>query len=764
MRGRGNFHKLFLNFLEDTLSEEERREFTEALQSDEGLAVELAQYQQIMKIEREIARQQFDLDDQFTDRVMARLSRRPWYSRGVVMQYLNGLGKYIRNKLNTNAIVLIGVMALIWWFFPPAGGPLSGARGYVGDRIYVVEDHILTTITGTYGALLMVLCFLFSVIFIISKKVKRAGAFLVMTCLMFTSRSVVSTWFNDRPSFQENDLTVYNDGHPTNSRESVAFNKLGITRPPASEVVAAKDGQHVNPFSNYSFFTSQDLVNERNSPKTEAFGGLFEPEESTGERYMQVPPGIPVLTRNEPRSTFSIDVDTGSYTNSRRYIRLGQLPPPQAVRVEEFLNYFDYTYSQSADGSPFATSFEIAPAIDESGKYLLKIGIKAQNGQTGEVEKPWNLVFLIDTSGSMDATDKLPLVKQSLSLLVDKMRTGDTLSIVTYAGTSQILLPPTSIAGKQEILKSIAGLSSGGSTAGAAGILDAYRLAEQTFIRNGVNRVVLATDGDFNVGVSNTDDLVKLIEEKRRTGVTLTTLAIGTGNLNEAMMEQLANKGNGNYFYIDSFSEARKVFEDDLYGTIEVVAKDVKLQIEFNPARVVQYRLIGYDNRVLRNEDFANDKIDAGEIGAGHTVTAMYEIVLAGSKAAASIAPEYRYRQEQATPVVESAQEFQNELAFLQIRYKQPEGTESVVRSYPVLDNMIVQHFEQASIDFCFASAVQAFAARLRDGQSGPGVSYNKIATTARRCKGSDTHGRRQEFIELVENVAAIRGESTPPQ
>jgi len=602
---------------------------------------------------------------------------------------------------------------------------------------------------------------------------RYAGVFLVMACLTFTSRSLVSTWFNDSSLLGNDDLTVYNDGHPGNSRESIAFEKLGIVQPSpghpslgdrsSGNSVTVQNSEPI-PSSSDLVLGGQRLAMHEQEQKLETFGGLWEPEEQTGERYGDFKESQLVFTNHEPRSTFSIDVDTGSYTNSRRYIRLGQLPPPHAVRVEEFLNYFDYRYADSADGSPFAASFEIAPAIDGSGKYLLKIGVKAQSSQARDVEKPWNLVFLVDTSGSMESSDKLPLVKQSLSLLVDKMRAGDTLSIVTYAGSSQVLLPPTTVAEKGEILRRIANLSSGGSTAGAAGIVDAYRLAERTFNRNGVNRVILATDGDFNVGISNTDELVRLIEEKRKTGITLTTLGFGTGNLNEAMREQLANKGDGNYFYIDSFSEARKVLEEELYGTIEVVAKDVKIQIEFNPARVLQYRLIGYDNRVLRNEDFANDKIDAGEIGAGHTVTAMYEIVLVGSEAARNLEPDYRYKKGEATAKGETAGEFHNELGFLQIRYKQPEGSESMVKAYPVLENMIVPSFEQASIDFCFASAVQAFAAKLREGQFIPRISYDEIARISKRCKGPDANGRRQEFIELVENVAAIKRESNPPR
>jgi Ca-activated chloride channel family protein len=744
------FHEQFLNFLEGTLSEEERRSFNEALQSEENLALEFAQYQQVMQIEREIALQQFDLDEHFTDKIMARLSPKPWSSREVVMSYLSALGRFLSSKLMISVFFLLA-LAIAWWLRSPVNGgyPQTMAPGpeYTQGQNYIIAggaqyvpkasyndtpiaeraDIMLTYMNGQFGAMLMILSFLFAVYSVIFRKFKLSGVFVMLTCLTFTLRSLVSTWFNDTTLMQD-DLAFF---HQQPSSHKVLQPKTESSPP--------------RPY----------LANPEEYDKFPRIAGNL--VKATGsEKYGDFKEGKPILTKHEPRSTFSIDVDTGSYTNARRYLRLGQLPPPQAVRIEEFLNYFDYTYPESTDGSPFAAGFEIAPRIDALGKYLLKIGIKAQESQLSDFEKPRNLVFLVDTSGSMQDGDKLPLVKQSLSLLVEKMRPGDTLSIVTYAGFSQVLLPPTSATEKDEILRRIEELSSGGSTAGAAGILDAYRLAEQTFIRNGVNRVILATDGDFNVGISNTEDLIRLIEEKRKTGITLTTLGFGTGNFNEAMMEQLANKGNGNYYYIDSFNEARKVFEDDLYGTIEVVAKDVKIQIEFNPSKVAQYRLIGYDNRILRNEDFGNDQIDAGEIGAGHTITAMYEIVLVGSKAASNLETAHRYKQQQVTTEEDPTAEFQDELAFLQVRYKQPEGNESIVKNYPILESIILPNLDQASTDFCFASAVEAFAAKLRESQFAPQTTYPEIARIGGRCKGPDTSGRRQEFLKLVEDVSAI--------
>ena len=477
------------------------------------------------------------------------------------------------------------------------------------------------------------------------------------------------------------------------------------------------------------------------------------PPQTISELYAEYDEGQRILVNDEAKSTFSIDVDTGSYTNARRFIMTGKLPPANSVRIEEFINYFKYNYPVEYD-KPFSLNYEIAPAPLEPERFLLKLGIKARDARASE--KPWNLVFLIDVSGSMSAPNKLELVKSSLRLLVNQMKTGDKIAIVTYAGHSGLVLDSSTLNRKAEILNAINTLRSGGSTHGSSGINLAYQVAERSRIPGGVNRVVLATDGDFNVGVTSHTELIKLIEEKRRSGTTLTTLGFGTGNIKESTMEQLANKGNGNYFYIDSYKEARKVLETDLMGTMEVVAKDVKLQIEFNPEHVKEYRLIGYDNRRLRKQDFNNDRIDAGEIGSSHTVTALYELVLTNSELARNLSTEYRYKTEQPKkkPVLES--NFKSELAFLKIRYKKPEGTKSTLIEYPILSKKVLSDSNQASPDFRFAAAVSYFGHLLRNSQFAGNYSFSDIEELAKGSAAKDEHGYRQEFIELVRMAKSI--------
>ena len=466
------------------------------------------------------------------------------------------------------------------------------------------------------------------------------------------------------------------------------------------------------------------------------------------ERYNAAAEGERIEVKQQPVSTFSIDVDTGSYTNTRRFLRLGQLPPTDSVRVEEFLNYFNYSYPKQYN-EPFALHYEVAPSPLENDRYFLKLGLKTKD--IAESTKPWNLVFLIDVSGSMMDESKLSLVKQSLKILANKIRPSDKLSIVTYAGNAGVVLEGLSADKKSEIAAKIDALEAGGSTYGSGGILEAYRLAQKYFIAEGENRVILATDGDFNVGVTNDQELIKLIEDKRKEQhITLTTLGVGTGNYNEAMLEQIANKGNGNYFYLDSFKEARRIFETQLLSTIETIAKDVKIQVEFNPEQVSHYRLIGYSNRRLKNEDFNNDAIDAGEVGAGHTVTAIYEVVFANSELAKKLSTEARYagnrpvKQATATAVT-------SELAFVKLRYKEPKGSESKLMSFP-----ITQSKTDPSIDFRFAASVAYFGQKLAGSNYASSYDLQAIAKMARESKGEDLDGSRAEFVELVETAASI--------
>jgi Ca-activated chloride channel family protein len=447
---------------------------------------------------------------------------------------------------------------------------------------------------------------------------------------------------------------------------------------------------------------------------------------------------------SNPVSTFSIDVDTGAYSNMRRWLNQGQLPPEDAVRVEEFINYFnyDYPYPENRD-APFQVSTEIAPTPWNTKTRLLRIGI--QGYKVARTDLPAsNLVFLLDVSGSMNSADKLPLLQKALTMLVGQLDARDSLSIVVYAGASGVVLPPTSGDRKADILAALQQLQAGGSTNGAAGIRLAYQMAQQGFIEGGVNRVILATDGDFNVGLASTEELIDLIQRKRKAGIALTTLGFGSGNYNDHLLEQLADEGNGNYAYIDRLSEAKKVLAEELSATLLTIAKDVKIQIEFNPALVSEYRLIGYENRVLNEEDFNNDKVDAGEIGAGHRVTALYEIALKGSDG--QRLPERRY-QAVTSGIEQDNGAFNNELAHLRIRYKLPGETVSKLIQAPVLDSGINA---RGGDSFNFAAAVAAFGQKLRGGTYLGDFSYDEIAELARQSRGNDPHGYRSEFMQLV--------------
>jgi Ca-activated chloride channel family protein len=464
------------------------------------------------------------------------------------------------------------------------------------------------------------------------------------------------------------------------------------------------------------------------------------------EKYQHLDNNPVHLAAEEPVSTFSIDVDTGSYTNVRRYLTAGQLPPQDAVRVEEMINYFDYQYPAPATrAKPFEVSTQLAAAPWNANALLLKIGIKGFDVANTE-RPPANLVFLIDVSGSMEDPDKLPLLKQAFHLLTEQLTARDCVSMVVYAGNSGVVLPPTPGDHKREILAALDRLEAGGSTNGADGIQRAYQLARANFIKNGINRVVLATDGDFNVGVVNFEALGDMAERERAFGVALTTLGFGTGNYNDQLMERLADAGNGNYAYVDNEAEARKVLVSQLSGTLFTIAKDVKIQVEFNPSQVREYRLIGYENRMLAREDFNNDKVDAGEIGAGHRVTALYEIIPAGAQG--RIDP-LRYGAERVE------KNHSAELANVRLRYKQPDGDVSQLLEYPVLRNSQLAT-AQVPADFKFAASVAAFGQLLRGGQFTGKFGYQDVVALAQQGRGADRDGYRQEFISLVERAQVL--------
>ncbi|MXO05055.1 VWA domain-containing protein [Flavobacterium sp. HBTb2-11-1] len=469
------------------------------------------------------------------------------------------------------------------------------------------------------------------------------------------------------------------------------------------------------------------------------------PTEPTQEDYDAFVENAFESPKTAPLSTFSIDVDNASYTNIRRFLNNGQQVPKDAVRVEEMVNFFKYTYPQPKNEHPFSINTEVSDSPWNTNNKILKIGLQGKNIPTNDLPAS-NLVFLIDVSGSMSDMNKLPLLKQSMKILVNELRAKDKVAIVVYAGAAGMVLPPTSGDEKKTIIDALDKLQSGGSTAGGAGIELAYKTATENFIKGGNNRVILATDGDFNVGSSSNSDMEKLIEEKRKTGVFLTCLGYGMGNYKDSKMEILADKGNGNYAYIDNIQEANRFLGKEFKGSMFAIAKDVKIQIEFNPKQVQAYRLIGYENRKLRPEDFKNDAIDAGELGSNHTVTALYEIIPTGVKS--------DYLAEQPDPLKYTKTEtnsnnYSNELATIKFRYKKPDGDKSI-EMVQVIENKSVA-LDKASDDMKFSSAVAWFGLKLRDSKLIADKSSEEIVKLAKQGNSNDGEGYKAEFIRLVE-------------
>jgi Ca-activated chloride channel homolog len=463
-------------------------------------------------------------------------------------------------------------------------------------------------------------------------------------------------------------------------------------------------------------------------------------------------PFLPAATN--PLSTFSIDVDTASYANVRRFINSGSLPPKDAVRVEEMINYFTYDYREPEGDKPFSIDLDATACPWDPSHRLLRIGLKGRE-VTNEKRPASNLVFLLDVSGSMMPAERLPLVKQAMRLLVDKLTEKDRVAIVIYAGGSGLALNSTSGNEKEKILRALEELQAGGSTNGAEGIELAYKVAADNFIKGGVNRVILATDGDFNIGVTNQGDLIRLIEQKAKSGVFLSVLGVGTDNLKDSTMQKLADKGNGNYAYLDSIDEVRKVLVQQINGTLMTIAKDVKIQVEFNPARVASYRLIGYEKRLLRKEDFNNDKVDAGEIGAGHTVTALYEVVPAGAGAtdpatSVPLVDPLKYGTNTTTAANGSG-----EMVTVKLRHKKPDGETSELTERSFTDNGA--KFENAAPDLKFAAAVAEFGMLLRDSQYKGRGTFGAVIEWAQEGKGPDAAGYRAGFIEMARKAQSLK-------
>ncbi|RYC26291.1 vWA domain-containing protein [Ciceribacter ferrooxidans] len=515
-----------------------------------------------------------------------------------------------------------------------------------------------------------------------------------------------------------------------------AQDAVELPAPAASSVVATKP-QSVAPMSAPSL-APVPLMGE---------SGLFQPDQNR-ERFANADDNPIRSVATDPVSTFSADVDSASYSFVRRSLTGGAMPDPQSVRVEEMINYFPYDWPgpESAD-APFKATVTVMPTPWNRDTELMHVAIKGYD-RTPATTPRANLVFLIDVSGSMDEPDKLPLLKSAFRLLVNRLKADDTVSIVAYAGNAGIVLEPTPAAEKSKILSAIDRLEAGGSTGGAEGIEAAYELAQQAFVKDGVNRVMLATDGDFNVGPSSDEDLKRMVEAKRKDGIFLTVLGFGRGNLNDSLMQTLAQNGNGNAAYIDTLAEARKTLVEEAGSTLFPIATDVKFQVEFNPARIAEYRLIGYETRTLNHEDFNNDRVDAGDIGSGHSVTAIYEITPKGSPAVMN--DDLRYGASSAVPAETSGDAHRGELAFVKMRYKRPGEEKSALVTLPVDDKNAVTSLDAAPQDVRFSVAVAAFGQKLRRAALLDSYSYQAIADLASAARGPDPYGYRSEFVGLV--------------
>ena len=549
-------------------------------------------------------------------------------------------------------------------------------------------------------------------------------------------------------------------GYETQEIQIKDKSKLNVTMVPAKaameevEVLPAEQEHRIRPYlirSEHKSVSRGAVSYAMAADQSYAGGGYYQPHPDWNtEGYSTIHENGFKDVLHNPLSTFSIDVDKASYSNVRRFINMGQLPPVDAVRIEEMINYFSYDYPEPKGEHPFSVYTELSTCPWNSTHQLLHIGLQ---GKRIDKEKlpPSNLVFLIDVSGSMGSPNKLPLLKNAFTMLVKELRPEDRVAIVVYAGAAGLVLESTPGTQKDKMLEAIERLQSGGSTAGGAGLRLAYKTAEENFIENGNNRIILATDGDFNVGVSSNAEMERLVEQKRENGVFMTVLGFGMGNYKDDKMEIIADKGNGNYAYIDNIQEARKVFVTEFGGTLFTIAKDVKFQIEFNPARVKEYRLVGYENRLLNDEDFNDDKKDAGEMGAGHTVTALYELIPAGSEEGSVSIDPLKY-QPNRKPAGEKASV---ELMTVKLRYKKPDGANSTKVEIPIKGKLL--DLEKTSDNFRFSAAVAEFGMILRDSDFKAEGTMAQVIDLAKNARGEDSEGYRGEFLKIVKTTESLK-------
>lgn len=539
---------------------------------------------------------------------------------------------------------------------------------------------------------------------------------------------------------------------PNSDTNTVAQNSSMADQATSSEQ-RIQLGQAMYESSVQSFARSKDVSIATRKPALTHFPG-YPDTHTQHENYDHYPENGVMIVAEQPVSTFSIDVDTASYSNVRRILNRGMLPPKDAVRIEEFVNYFSYQYPQPENEHPFYVDTTLTTSPYNDDRHLMRIALSGKQIEKASRSSS-NLVFLLDVSGSMSSDNKLPLLKRALKLMLSQLDERDSVSIVVYAGSSGVVLEPTSGDDKYAISSALDNLKAGGSTNGASGIQLAYQLAQKAFKKEGVNRVILATDGDFNVGVTDQKSLLDMIERYRDSGIYLSVLGFGSGNYNDTLTEQLADKGNGNAAYIDNITEARKVLVEELTGTLQVIAKDVKIQVEFNPAVVQEYRLIGYENRRLEKEDFNNDKVDAGEIGAGHTVTALYELTLKSAN-------KYTIDNSRYQPVaLDTDQSTLTEVAYVKLRYKQPASEQSTLFTQIVEQDDVVD-FNDADEDYRFASAVAGLAQSLRGSKFVDKKATSKLINIAKNSKGDDQQGYRIEFIKMMETWRLLYASNNP--
>ncbi len=585
-----------------------------------------------------------------------------------------------------------------------------------------------------------------------------------------TSVAVIAlvVFVNDNIIDNSPSISSINDVH--RGEKNILLEKKKIIRPERKQELvensAQSSGQVMNTTESVVATRMAKMKNTQVSDFAPAAGAIkgkmipspqvrsrIQEEEFNREGYDKIDSNPYTLVSNEPLSTFSVDVDTASYANMRRFLLKGQKPPKNALRIEEMINYFPYSYEGDFSKHPVAIQVDQVQSIWNQDRKIVRVAMKSEtSSELAQASK--NLVFLMDVSGSMHSPKKLPLLKESMQLLLRKLKKTDTISLVVYAGAAGVILEPTEVREKVKILKALDQLRAGGSTNGGAGIIAAYKMAKMGFIKNGVNRVILATDGDFNVGTSSRGALLDLIEEKAKDDIFLTVVGLGMGNYQDAMLEEISNRGNGNYAYIDSLREANKLFNIDLEKNLTTVAKDVKVQVEFNPNLVKAYRLIGYENRMLAAKDFNDDKKDAGEMGSGHTVTALYEIVPVGGKIE-DIAPaidDLKYSKQ--TKGKGSRHDFDDELLTVKVRYKSPTGTKSTKFEVPLKNK--TQKIEKADRNFKLATAAASLGLKLRDDELTKNYSYDEILKLAKEAKGSDPYEFEAELIEMIELAKTI--------